>query len=250
MTSPGVLLEPGDIYTVDPKEMYLLRKDNQPFTKQKGKSAESPAEGEGEEASASETTEEASASETANEPESTAKEGDQAVEASETSASEASTSTSEAAPAAPAPAPSKPAKEARPARTVPGQAFSLPDYAAPFIFLPAYLEVSFPTCSGIYVRHPTARPGYSEIASPFDADGEIMRFGWEFYKGVGRRRRGTEDWGDKASHDVKGKLDKSGAKYDDKGRRIWAGDWEEFKDQKRLMRGVREGRGRWAHRPL
>ncbi|KIJ60787.1 hypothetical protein HYDPIDRAFT_116851 [Hydnomerulius pinastri MD-312] len=59
--------------------------------------------------------------------------------------------------------------------------FNLPPYAAPFIFLPAYVEVSFQTCSAIYVRHPTARPGYSEIPTPYDADGEIIRLAWEWY---------------------------------------------------------------------
>lgn len=59
--------------------------------------------------------------------------------------------------------------------------FHLPPYASPFIFLPAYAEVSFPTCSAVYVRHPTARPGYSEIPTPYDADGEIVRLAWEWY---------------------------------------------------------------------
>ncbi|KAH7890416.1 hypothetical protein F5I97DRAFT_1799552 [Phlebopus sp. FC_14] len=59
--------------------------------------------------------------------------------------------------------------------------FNLPPYASPWIFLPAYAEVSFQTCSAVYVRHPTARPGYSEIATPYDADGEIVRLAWEWY---------------------------------------------------------------------
>lgn len=59
--------------------------------------------------------------------------------------------------------------------------FHLPPYASPFIFLPAYAEVSFQTCSAVYVRHPTARPGYSEIPTPYDADGEIVRLAWEWY---------------------------------------------------------------------
>jgi len=59
--------------------------------------------------------------------------------------------------------------------------FTLPEYAAPFIFIPPYIEVSFLTCSGVYVRHPTARPGYSEIPTPFDADGEVVRLAWEWY---------------------------------------------------------------------
>ncbi|THH01029.1 hypothetical protein EW026_g1601 [Hermanssonia centrifuga] len=58
--------------------------------------------------------------------------------------------------------------------------FKLPSYAAPFIFIPAYLEVSFATCSAIYLRHPTARPGYSELPTPYAADGDIINFAWEW----------------------------------------------------------------------
>jgi len=67
--------------------------------------------------------------------------------------------------------------------------FHLPDYATPFVFIPAYLEVSFPTCSTIYLRHPTARPGYSEIPTPYDADGEVVRLAWEWYAKVRPRMR-------------------------------------------------------------
>lgn len=67
--------------------------------------------------------------------------------------------------------------------------FQLPDYATPFIFIPAYLEVSFPTCSAVYLRHPTARSGYSEIPTPYDADGEVIRLAWEWYAKVRPRMR-------------------------------------------------------------
>ena len=67
--------------------------------------------------------------------------------------------------------------------------FHLPDYATPFIFIPAYVEVSFPTCSTVYLRHPTARPGYSEIPTPYDADGEVVRLAWEWYAKVRPRMR-------------------------------------------------------------
>ncbi|KAG1883830.1 hypothetical protein F4604DRAFT_1575329 [Suillus subluteus] len=67
--------------------------------------------------------------------------------------------------------------------------FNLPPYASPFIFIPAYAEVSFPTCSAIYMRHPTARPGYSEIATPYDADGEVIRLAWEWYSKMRPRTR-------------------------------------------------------------
>jgi hypothetical protein len=67
--------------------------------------------------------------------------------------------------------------------------FNFPAYASPFIFIPAYLEVSFATCSVVYVRHPTARPGYSEIPTPYDADGEVVRLAWEWYSKVRPRNR-------------------------------------------------------------
>jgi hypothetical protein len=63
--------------------------------------------------------------------------------------------------------------------------FTLPAYASPHLFVPAYLEPNFKTCSAVYVRHPTARPGYSEIPSPYDADGEIMSLAWEWFKKKG-----------------------------------------------------------------
>ena len=73
----------------------------------------------------------------------------------------------------------------------PQQPFKFPPYASPFLFLPAYIEANFSTCSAIYVRHPTARPGYSEVPSPYDAGGEVMRFAWEWYaKNRPRERKG------------------------------------------------------------
>ncbi|KAG7561933.1 hypothetical protein FFLO_02662 [Filobasidium floriforme] len=53
--------------------------------------------------------------------------------------------------------------------------FTLPPYAAPHLFIPAYLEPNFKTCACVYVRHPTARPGYSEVPSPYDADAPNMK---------------------------------------------------------------------------
>ncbi|EMR08889.1 ribosomal protein S4 [Pneumocystis murina B123] len=43
-------------------------------------------------------------------------------------------------------------------------------YMSPFSFVPVYLEVSYLTCSGIYLRHPKSRLGVSEIPSPFSSD--------------------------------------------------------------------------------
>lgn len=72
--------------------------------------------------------------------------------------------------------------------------FTLPDYAAPFLFVPPYLEVSFTTCSTIYVRHPTIVPYKTvspegkthwtfrtDLPSPFPAGGELYSMAWEHY---------------------------------------------------------------------
>lgn len=79
---------------------------------------------------------------------------------------------------------------ATPSSSSTGHQLALPDYAAPFIFIPAYLEVSFVTCSAVYVRDPTARKDHSELPSPYDADGELMRLAWEWYARVRPRMRG------------------------------------------------------------
>lgn len=71
-----------------------------------------------------------------------------------------------------------------------GYPLDLPDYSAPFLFVPAYLEVSFTTCSAVYVRDPTARKNHSELPTPYDADGELMRLAWEWYVKVRPRMRG------------------------------------------------------------
>ncbi|KAJ7604644.1 hypothetical protein FB45DRAFT_955538 [Roridomyces roridus] len=72
--------------------------------------------------------------------------------------------------------------------------FNLPFYASPWLFVPAYLEVSFQTCSAIYVRHPTARPQYSEIPTPYGADGEVIRHAWEWYMQNRPRKRTESQW--------------------------------------------------------
>lgn len=75
--------------------------------------------------------------------------------------------------------------------------FNLPLYASPHIFIPPYIEPSFQTCSFVYLRHPTARPGYSEIPSPYAADGDVMKLAWEWYVGrqIRARNLGSGPWG-------------------------------------------------------
>ncbi|CAB4252301.1 similar to Saccharomyces cerevisiae YNL137C NAM9 Mitochondrial ribosomal component of the small subunit [Maudiozyma barnettii] len=41
-------------------------------------------------------------------------------------------------------------------------------FLAPFAVLPHHLEISFKTCHAVYLRDPVARPGQSEVISPFD----------------------------------------------------------------------------------
>lgn len=41
-------------------------------------------------------------------------------------------------------------------------------FLAPFAILPHHLEISFATCHAVYLRDPVARPGESEVITPFD----------------------------------------------------------------------------------
>lgn len=86
--------------------------------------------------------------------------------------------------------------------------FTLPLFAAPFLFVPPYLEVSFTTCAAIYLRHPTLsthsyegidkatneamRRNFvtTDIASPYDIRGELFNLAWEHYARNSPRVRG------------------------------------------------------------
>ncbi|KAL8281367.1 hypothetical protein RQP46_006401 [Phenoliferia psychrophenolica] len=84
-------------------------------------------------------------------------------------------------------APSTPSTTPEPSALRTPLPFHLPEYASPFLFIPPYLEPSFQTCSAVYLRHPTAGPGHSEVPSPYEADGEVMRLTWEYYANLGRK---------------------------------------------------------------
>lgn len=158
-TNANTRLAPGDMVSVDPSAIRFL----QPKAARKEKAAEEEEVTAEEAAEVAEATEEVSATEVELETEA-------ATEKSKGSQKTPKTST--------------PKKERDPSTPVstPGLTpFHLPRYAAPFMFVPAYLEPSFSTCSVIYLRHPTARPGYSEIPTPYEADGEVVRLTWEWY---------------------------------------------------------------------
>ncbi|EPY53689.1 ribosomal protein subunit S4 [Schizosaccharomyces cryophilus OY26] len=57
--------------------------------------------------------------------------------------------------------------------------FSPKPYMALMAFIPSYLEVCFQTCSFVYVRDPVARPGFTEVPSPFPED--VHALAYSFY---------------------------------------------------------------------
>lgn len=152
----NVRLNPGDMVSVDPKAMTILH-PTQTKTTPATEATTTPAD---------EDSSEATPPSTSTSPES---------EANTEANSETEPKIDSASPQVPITSP-KGAQEK--------PTFKFPPYSAPFLFLPAYIEANFATCSAIYVRHPTARPGYSEIPTPYDADGEVIRFAWEWYSKV------------------------------------------------------------------
>ncbi|PLN84607.1 alpha-L RNA-binding motif-containing protein [Aspergillus taichungensis] len=48
------------------------------------------------------------------------------------------------------------------------------EFMSAFAFVPRYLEVNHSICAAVYLRHPVARPGASEVPSPF---GEVVGTG-------------------------------------------------------------------------
>ncbi|KAI9639948.1 hypothetical protein NHQ30_011678 [Ciborinia camelliae] len=51
-------------------------------------------------------------------------------------------------------------------------------YMSAFAFIPRYLEVNQKICSAVYLRHPVARPGLSEVPSPFPMDVLQLAHNW------------------------------------------------------------------------
>ncbi|KAK4165916.1 putative mitochondrial SSU ribosomal protein S4 precursor [Cladorrhinum sp. PSN259] len=51
-------------------------------------------------------------------------------------------------------------------------------YMAPFAFIPRYLEVNHKICAAVYLRHPVARPGKSEVPTPFPYETSQLAFNW------------------------------------------------------------------------
>ncbi|KAI9054864.1 hypothetical protein LZ554_002008 [Drepanopeziza brunnea f. sp. 'monogermtubi'] len=51
-------------------------------------------------------------------------------------------------------------------------------YMSAFAFVPRYLEVNHKICSAVYLRDPVARPGLTEVPSPFNAETMQLAFTW------------------------------------------------------------------------
>ena len=122
--------------------------------------------------------------------------------------------------------------------------FNLPPFAAPFLFIPPYLEISFRTCSAIYLRHPTLtthlvrnasqksvgpmRVFSADIPSPYPAGGEMFGLAWEHYARNSPRVRSEE------------RRTKVEGRYGRKSGFITTRSWE--KDRRRVA--IRRGWGR------
>ncbi|SPO23959.1 related to ribosomal protein S4 precursor, mitochondrial [Ustilago trichophora] len=190
--NPNQLLQPGDLVSVEPSAVPMLSK--QLADKAKSQKVNDAVTGEAE---ATEAAQAAEAEAEAAPVEAEAKEGESAAAATEstTSSSEAAASDSTDSTRATTSPTSSKGKEKE--KTLPPgvHPFTLPDYAAPFLFIPPYLEVSFTTCSVIYVRHPTIVPYKTfspadnkarwtfrtDLPSPYPAGGELYSMAWEHY---------------------------------------------------------------------
>ncbi|KAL8399951.1 hypothetical protein RB594_000380 [Gaeumannomyces avenae] len=51
-------------------------------------------------------------------------------------------------------------------------------WMSPFAFIPRYLEVNQNICSAVYLRHPVARQGHSEVPTPFPEMLGQLSFNW------------------------------------------------------------------------
>ncbi|KAI9039055.1 mitochondrial 37S ribosomal uS4m domain-containing protein [Aspergillus affinis] len=52
------------------------------------------------------------------------------------------------------------------------------EYMSAFAYIPRYLEVNHNICAAVYLRHPVARPGFSEVPSPFGESVSTLAFTW------------------------------------------------------------------------
>ena len=156
-----MLLNPGDLFTVDPQAIPFIQDPALQSKETKGEAEDAEEAG-----------------------------SEEPVAEAETSAESAATEATESADPteASSPTPSTTSTQAT-STPKPTTFFRLPYYAQAHIFVPAYILPNYLTCSAVYVRHPTARANYSEVPSPFDAGGELTSLAWEWYTKKAPRMR-------------------------------------------------------------
>lgn len=73
-------------------------------------------------------------------------------------------------------------------KTMPAEFVPHP-WMGPWMFTPAYLEVSYPACSAVFLRSPLPQPGRVEVPSPLPP--KVHQLGFEWYSAIKRRRTAT-----------------------------------------------------------
>ncbi|RXK40996.1 hypothetical protein M231_01626 [Tremella mesenterica] len=187
--NPNTLLNPGDLFSVDPKAIPMLQPPPSSSTDSASigdLSLSNPTEDTESAIPTAEPPPEISTSENSLPAESPS---DITSESSETTPEPATAQSTESTPSTPSTKPQSKLAQKPKSKPPANSHFTLPPYASPHIFVPAYILPSYLTCSAVYVRHPTARPGYSEIPTPFDAGGEIMKLSWEWFSRKAPRMR-------------------------------------------------------------
>lgn len=219
--NPNELLNPGDLISVDPAAIPMLSEEAQrqadrraaALKAEKGETASAPNETEEEQALEGAAGSESEAPATPESSETIGSgEGEAEAAAEKAESSQNDAPKDEGAGAAEQKSSTQQSASQSKDQLPPGvRRFHLPPFAAPSLFIPPYLEVSFMTCSAIYIRHPTlmrnrtrsglpekAAPnerdavGYlSDLPTPYDPRGELFSMAWEHYTRNSPRVRGN-----------------------------------------------------------
>lgn len=172
MNNPNQLLEPGDLISVEPESIYMLSVEAEKAAKRLS-AVQKVVQSDGEVVGVPVQEEADAAGEPASAPNS-----DQSQTATATSSG--SSSSNQGAENSIANAvdgqdtqiaqskrqPHKPKVKKQAALPEGVRPFHLPPFAAPFLFVPPFLEVSFSTCSAIYLRHPTLTRHRRRLRAP------------------------------------------------------------------------------------
>lgn len=213
LKNPGHLLEVGDLITVDPESIPMLNpavarriaKERQGNSQGDATTAEGEAQAPEETESKPVAEENVNAAEEAEAKPTVANEAEPAEEVESKPEENGEIKPADAKVESTGEAKEK--NEALPPGVYP---FNLPPFAAPFLFIPPYLEMSFRTCSAIYLRHPTltthlqrnrnasqkttgaVRVYSADIPSPYPVGGEMFGLAWEHYARNAPRVRSDE----------------------------------------------------------